>query len=133
LYCYNPNFLTGTISTYSGRQLDVMYYIKHQIIPPLERIFNLVGADVSAWFDEMPKPQRIEGSVTDKKPSHPNMVETPYRTYGKKMNQNQKIDTHFGSNTCLICEATTMEGRSITSCGIDLVSFFLPSSLPRLS
>ncbi|CAG8658593.1 12556_t:CDS:2, partial [Acaulospora colombiana] len=90
-----------------------MYYIKHQIIPPLERIFNLVGADVSAWFDEMPKPQRIEGSVTDKKPSNPNIVETSYRSLGKKTNQNQKIDTHFGSNTCLVCEATTMEGEPI--------------------
>ena len=39
--------------------LDAEYYIGKNIIPPLERIFNLVGAGVRAWYDEMPKVQRI--------------------------------------------------------------------------
>ncbi|OZJ05850.1 hypothetical protein BZG36_00882 [Bifiguratus adelaidae] len=34
------------------------YYITKQIIPSLERIFNLVGADLKSWFDEMPRMQR---------------------------------------------------------------------------
>ncbi|KAG9187773.1 DNA polymerase zeta [Alternaria panax] len=40
-------------------ELDAEYYISKNIIPPLERIFNLVGADVRQWYDEMPKTQRI--------------------------------------------------------------------------
>ncbi|PSS03270.1 hypothetical protein BD289DRAFT_478735 [Coniella lustricola] len=39
--------------------LDAEYYITKNIIPPLERIFNLVGANVRQWYDEMPKVQRI--------------------------------------------------------------------------
>lgn len=40
-------------------ELDAEYYITKNIIPPLERIFNLVGANVRQWYDEMPKVQRI--------------------------------------------------------------------------
>lgn len=39
--------------------LDAEYYISRNIIPPLERIFNLVGANVRAWYDEMPKVQHV--------------------------------------------------------------------------
>lgn len=39
--------------------LDAEYYIGKNLIPPLERIFNLVGANVRGWYDEMPKVQRI--------------------------------------------------------------------------
>ena len=40
-------------------ELDAEYYISKNIIPPLERIFNLVGANVRQWYDEMPKYQRV--------------------------------------------------------------------------
>ncbi|KAH9828841.1 DNA polymerase type-B family [Teratosphaeria destructans] len=40
-------------------ELDAEYYISKNLIPPLERIFNLVGANVRQWYDEMPKVQRI--------------------------------------------------------------------------
>ncbi len=36
-------------------RLDSDYYIRRKLIPPLERIFNLVGANVRQWYDEMPK------------------------------------------------------------------------------
>jgi DNA polymerase zeta len=39
--------------------LDAEYYISKNIIPPLERIFNLVGANIRAWYDELPKVQHI--------------------------------------------------------------------------
>lgn len=40
-------------------QLDSEYYISKNIIPPLERIFNLMGANVRQWYDDMPKVQRM--------------------------------------------------------------------------
>ena len=40
-------------------ELDAEYYISKNIIPALERIFNLVGANVRSWYDEMPKYQRV--------------------------------------------------------------------------
>ncbi|CAN8100096.1 unnamed protein product [Discula destructiva] len=45
--------------------LDAEYYITKNLIPPLERIFNLVGANVRQWYDEMPKVQRIRRITTD--------------------------------------------------------------------
>lgn len=42
-----------------GAELDAEYYISKTLIPPLERIFNLVGANVRQWYDDMPKVQRI--------------------------------------------------------------------------
>ncbi|KAK3371921.1 hypothetical protein B0H63DRAFT_563440 [Podospora didyma] len=33
--------------------LDSEYCINKHIIPPLERILNLVGVNVRAWYDEM--------------------------------------------------------------------------------
>lgn len=45
-------------------RLDAEYYITKNLIPPLERIFNLVGANVRQWYDEMPKVQRMRRSGT---------------------------------------------------------------------
>ena len=45
--------------TDASAELDAEYYITKNLIPPLERIFNLVGANVRQWYDEMPKTQRI--------------------------------------------------------------------------
>lgn len=39
-------------------RLDGEYYISKTLIPPLERIFNLVGANVRSWYENMPKVQR---------------------------------------------------------------------------
>ncbi|EER38660.1 polymerase zeta subunit [Histoplasma capsulatum H143] len=52
----------------SQLELDAEYYISKNLIPPLERIFNLVGANVRQWYDEMPKYQRvrrIEGGASN--------------------------------------------------------------------
>lgn len=40
-------------------RLHATYYITKQIIPALERVLNLVGADPRAWFVGMTKPQRL--------------------------------------------------------------------------
>ncbi|KAH8196333.1 hypothetical protein TruAng_009511 [Truncatella angustata] len=53
--CVAPEDLLAS----SHLQLDSEYYISKNLIPPLERIFNLVGANVRSWYDEMPKIQRI--------------------------------------------------------------------------
>ncbi|GAA5899314.1 DNA-directed DNA polymerase [Sporobolomyces salmoneus] len=48
-------------------RLDVNHYIKRMMIPPLSRIFDLVGASVAQWYEEMPKTQKIVkgGSIAD--------------------------------------------------------------------
>lgn len=41
-----------------GLKLDSEYYIVKTLIPPLERIFSLIGVDVRAWYNEMTKKSR---------------------------------------------------------------------------
>ncbi|KAF8985309.1 DNA polymerase zeta [Entomortierella lignicola] len=39
-------------------RLNGEYYIRKHIIPSMERIFQLAGADVKSWYEEMPRVQR---------------------------------------------------------------------------
>lgn len=66
-------------------QLDAEYYISKNLIPPLERIFNLTGANVRGWYDEMPKIQRIRHAAGST----------------KKMT----LESYMQSTNCLICSA----------------------------
>ncbi|KAJ0080258.1 hypothetical protein Patl1_22611 [Pistacia atlantica] len=51
----DPLDLLGIDSSY---RLNDLYYINKQIIPALQRVFGLVGADLNNWFLEMPRPSR---------------------------------------------------------------------------
>ena len=50
--CFPPEHLLENISIL---RIDAEYYITKNIIPPLERLFNLMGANIRAWYDDMPK------------------------------------------------------------------------------
>ncbi|KAG0330369.1 DNA polymerase zeta [Dissophora globulifera] len=39
-------------------RLNGEYYIRKHVIPSMERIFQLAGADVKSWYDEMPRVQK---------------------------------------------------------------------------
>ncbi len=56
--CVAPEDLLGG-GPASHLRLDAEYYIAKNLIPPLERIFNLVGANVRQWYDEMPRVRRV--------------------------------------------------------------------------
>ncbi|KAL3471303.1 hypothetical protein BJX99DRAFT_30807 [Aspergillus californicus] len=72
--------------------LDAEYYITKNLIPPLERIFNLVGANVRQWYDEMPKFHRIR------------RVEGTTSIAGGK-NSIRTLETYMKSSTCIVCKA----------------------------
>ncbi|CAN6620817.1 DNA polymerase zeta catalytic subunit [Trichomonascus vanleenenianus] len=66
--------------------LDGVYYIEKHLIPPLERLFNLMGADIASWYASMPK----------------------------RVNRNQakasrvrggNLKSYFNASECLICGA----------------------------
>jgi DNA polymerase zeta len=85
------------------KQLDGHYYISRILIPPLERIFNLVGADVRGWYEEMPRRIRADGvdaSLTS--PEKPRGVLTPGRL---------KIEEHFRNSQCILCRSYSDEGE----------------------
>lgn len=84
--CVAPDVLLRNDSN----ELDAEYYISKNLIPPLERIFNLVGANVRQWYDEMPKIQRIRriqaGSLT-----------------GSSKIPKKTIESYMKSSACLVC------------------------------
>ena len=85
-------------------ELDAEYYILKNLIPPLERIFNLVGANVRQWYDEMPKFQRIR------------RVEAGLMAGNKEFVLSKKtLESYMKSSTCLVCHAKLEE--EIPICG----------------
>ena len=69
-------------------RLNDLYYINKQIIPALQRVFGLVGADLNQWFIEMPRPVR---EAFAKCPfSAPNAQRT-------------RIDYYYLSKYCILC------------------------------
>ncbi|KAJ3313338.1 DNA polymerase zeta [Boothiomyces sp. JEL0838] len=73
------------------------YYITKQLMGPLSRIFNIVGADVERWYNEMPK-------------AHKAITYVPTDSTGKKT-----IDHFYLSNHCLLCN-TLAEDRICSGC-----------------
>jgi len=73
-------------------ELDAEYYISKNLIPPLERILNLVGANVRHWYDEMPKFQRIRR--VDKSI----LFEDNEPALSKKT-----LESYMKSSACLVC------------------------------
>lgn len=79
------------------------------LIPPLERVFNLVGADVRGWYDEMPKSLRIEQEDT--------VNLSPRKQKEIMDDEGSKIVDHFRNCRCLVCDSTSTEGEISTGLG----------------
>ncbi|KAI0732391.1 hypothetical protein C8Q72DRAFT_874307 [Fomitopsis betulina] len=86
------------------KHLDAAYYISRVLIPPLERIFNLVGADVRSWYDEMPKALRVD------EPDAVLMSPRKARRQNALAANPFKIDEHFLTSRCLVCKALAAGG-----------------------
>lgn len=83
-------------------ELDAEYYISKNLIPPLERIFNLVGANVRMWFDEMPKIQRIRNitlPIANKNENVNTLVS------GGNASLKKTLESYMKSSACLVCRA----------------------------
>lgn len=76
-------------------ELDAEYYISKNLIPPLERIFNLVGANVRQWYDEMPKVQRIR------------LIGDGDLATSKK----KTMESYMGSSLCIVCRDRLPKSR----------------------
>ncbi|KAL6944923.1 hypothetical protein ACO0QE_002365 [Hanseniaspora vineae] len=75
-------------------QLDSDYYIIKTLIPPLNRIFNLVGVNVEEWWKEIPKDQNLNSFSND------------------------NIVKHVKLNACLRCEKASSR-KFCSSCTSD--------------
>lgn len=73
-------------------ELDAEYYISKNLIPPLERIFNLVGANVRQWYDEMPKVQRMR------------RIDATMISANKHSSLSKKtMESYMKSSSCVVC------------------------------
>lgn len=89
-------------------QLDAEYYISKNLIPPLERIFNLVGANVRQWYDEMPKVQRI--------------IHHQAAGGGSRGNNRPTLESYMRSTQCLVCNAKFVADDAANDAAQALVS-----------
>lgn len=106
-------------------QINAMYYITRTIIPPLARVFNLLGADVEGWFHQMPKPnnaywnkrptaallsavleqqREMDGTEVEEVAGSP-LVVKPIKT-GTSANV-ATLNSHYATETCLLCSNRT--------------------------
>jgi DNA polymerase zeta len=96
-------------------KLDAEYYITRQLIPPLNRIFNLIGIDVKVWYDTMPKRNhasaRFRHTLNGNGDGH-DAPQSPHDWQGKT------LDMHFLSVHCLVCGAKT-DRQSAYACTPD--------------
>lgn len=97
--------------------LDAEYYITKNIIPPLERIFNLVGANVRQWYDEMPKfhrIRRIEGMPSNTTTS--SSLTTTATTLNPNTNTRKTLESYMKPSSCLICKTNNTTNTNIPLC-----------------
>lgn len=53
--CVSPETYAASFNTDNPMELDFEYYITKVLVPPLERVFNLMGVNIKEWYKEMPK------------------------------------------------------------------------------
>ena len=49
----------GEVVEDASLRINATYYITKQIVPPLARMFSLMGVDVMSWYSELPRVQRV--------------------------------------------------------------------------
>ncbi|KAK8099377.1 uncharacterized protein PG998_012618 [Apiospora kogelbergensis] len=73
---------------------------RNELDPPLERIFNLVGASVRGWYDEMPKVQRVH------------RVDTRAQNAEGSLLRKATLESYMRVASCLVCGAKTDPNKS---------------------
>ena len=110
--CLDPEALLND----PQKEVDREYYISKTWIPTLERVFNLVGGNVRAWWDEMPKRvrlRRIEVAYSDEEgddgerggagrgPSRP----VTRGIFGTVDVRKRTLENYMRTSSCLVCGA----------------------------
>ncbi|XP_065837762.1 DNA polymerase zeta catalytic subunit-like isoform X2 [Oscarella lobularis] len=70
----------------SNLRLNSIYYVTKQILPPLTRIFSLLGVDVFSWYNELPRFQKSNSLVGNDDES-----------------RKETISHYFRSVHCVVC------------------------------
>uniref|UniRef100_A0A3P8WNJ4 DNA polymerase zeta catalytic subunit n=1 Tax=Cynoglossus semilaevis TaxID=244447 RepID=A0A3P8WNJ4_CYNSE len=76
-------------------RLNATYYITKQILPPLVRMFQLIGVDVFSWYHELPRIQKASCSSAMK---------------GEDAGRKGTISQYFTTLHCPVCDQLTQLG-----------------------
>ncbi|ELU09367.1 hypothetical protein CAPTEDRAFT_153186 [Capitella teleta] len=74
-------------------RINTLYYITKQVLPPLDRLFALIGVDVKMWYYELPR-----------------FLRAPIIPDSTAVNKKETISQYFSSLYCPICDGTTNHG-----------------------
>uniref|UniRef100_A0A250Y8P2 DNA polymerase zeta catalytic subunit n=1 Tax=Castor canadensis TaxID=51338 RepID=A0A250Y8P2_CASCN len=74
-------------------RLNATYYITKQILPPLARIFSLIGIDVFSWYHELPRIQKATSS-----------------SHSEPEGRKGTISQYFTTLHCPVCDDLTQHG-----------------------
>ncbi|CRK15114.1 hypothetical protein BN1723_010541 [Verticillium longisporum] len=103
----------------SQSQLDAEYYISKNLIPPLERIFNLVGANVRQWYDDMPKVQRVR-RLEQRTAAATHLGQGPGQGQGQGTSR-KTLESYMKSASCIVCDVKMkVEGTLCERCRGDV-------------
>ncbi|XP_039603874.1 DNA polymerase zeta catalytic subunit [Polypterus senegalus] len=61
-------------------RLNAVYYITKQILPPLDRVFSLIGVDVFGWYQELPRIQKAATSGGIEQAGHKGTISQYFTT-----------------------------------------------------
>ncbi|KAK2890528.1 DNA polymerase zeta catalytic subunit isoform X2 [Channa argus] len=78
-----------------GFRLNATYYITKQILPPLARMFQLIGVDVFSWYQELPRIQKVSCSSA---------------VAGEEIGRKGTISQYFTTLHCPVCDELTQLG-----------------------
>ncbi|GJJ09693.1 hypothetical protein Clacol_003917 [Clathrus columnatus] len=87
----------------SNKHIDAEYYISRVLIPPLERVFNLIGADVRGWYNSL-----VKGAIADNVAASmsPSKIESASGAEDVLDEQEKAaIDSYYQSTRCILCRA----------------------------
>uniref|UniRef100_A0A3Q1EJP1 DNA polymerase zeta catalytic subunit n=1 Tax=Acanthochromis polyacanthus TaxID=80966 RepID=A0A3Q1EJP1_9TELE len=79
----------------AGLRLNATYYITKQILPPLARMFQLIGVDVFSWYQELPRIQKASCSSG---------------VGGEEVGRKGTISQYFTTLHCPVCDELTQLG-----------------------
>lgn len=87
--------------------INAIYYITRGLIPPLSRIFNLLGADVESWFRELPKANSTLYSLAALMRDRQAANETRSAPLaGLGLGGGRLLD-HYRADVCLVCRSVS--------------------------
>ena len=88
------------VNSRGALRINAAYYIDKQLLPALERLFSLLGADVRRWYLEMPRSSR-DSNVLAALGETISAAAAPDGAGGRGVS----IRQHFLSINCILCDS----------------------------